>query len=573
MEEECESVYWRNNAYHNMTDHFFKNYTALTDYDVTLVCNDSQKLKAHINVLSAASPFLRKIFSSIPEKPIVLFLPCFEYYYLYSLLELFYKGSTKVYHKNLASFNDTAKELEINMLFENVVESQTLATALKPVSQLEAPSLLTEQNITEQTKCRTESVIKYIKSNISVLEEGEIHENSKIETGRTKYPEPISCFEPYHYTKEPKVPKENRVVKVEADNYEQNEIGKNEIDTTCANESFPENVDLVLIKEKIKNTPKKAKSKKFNIIKNQNGPTMKPTKNEQSQYKCIFCNFTADTPWSLTEHKLRSHEKEKIGVKKRMNLENFPKGKEHDINCEICGKHFKLLPNRRKNHYLAHLKRHKLRQGDCGCGIEFRKAFQKERHNKTKHMGYLACTKCKQCFLNESFLKAHEVKHNKTYDCTMCSEVFPSRWTLRIHLEDIHNQAKVEKKIQKCSLCGKMQNGVIGLKAHMKKVHKPEVCQICGKTVKILNRHIENVHVDDSKKKVKCEQCGKGFNDTSHLRFHQMSVHLKTRPYRCRYGCIDNIGYNDNSNRLSHERKRHSKAFKEVQSDKVKGKV
>ena len=118
-----------------------------------------------------------------------------------------------------------------------------------------------------------------------------------------------------------------------------------------------------------------------------------------------------------------------------------------------------------------------------------------------------------------------------------------------------------------------MQNGVIGLKAHMKKVHKPEVCQICGKTVKILNRHIENVHVDDSKKKVKCEQCGKGFNDTSHLRFHQMSVHLKTRPYRCRYGCIDNIGYNDNSNRLSHERKRHSKAFKEVQSDKVKGKV
>ena len=184
----------------------------------------------------------------------------------------------------------------------------------------------------------------------------------------------------------------------------------------------------------------------------------------------------------------------------------------------------------KKNHYLAHLKRHKLRQGNCGCGIEFRQEFQKERHNKIKHMGYIPCTKCQQCFLNETLLKAHEVKHNKTYDCTICSDVFPSKWTLRKHLEDIHNQAKVEKEIQKCPLCGKMQNGVIGLKAHLKKVHKPEVCQICGKTVNKFKRHMENVHVDDSEKKVKFEQCGKGFIDTSHLRFYQMSVHLKIRP-------------------------------------------
>ena len=111
-----------------------------------------------------------------------------------------------------------------------------------------------------------------------------------------------------------------------------------------------------------------------------------------------------------------------------------------------------------------------------------------------------------------------------------------------------------------------MQNGIIGLKAHTKKVHKPEVCQICGKTGKMLKRHLENVHVDDSEKKVKCEQCEKVFIGASHLRFHQMSVHFKTRPYRFRYGCIDNIGYNEHRNRNSHERKRHGKAFKEAQS-------
>ena len=567
MEKEGKSVYWRNNVYHNMTDIFFKNYTASTEYHVTLVCEDFLELKAHRMVLSAASPFLRNIFSSMSAEPIDLFLPCFEYYNLYSLLELIYKGSTTVSQRKLKIFIDTAEELYINTAIEKTVDSQP--SVLKPDGQLKASSLLTEQSNT-----RTESVIKNIKSYNSELEEGEIYENSKVETnGHTKYQEEISSFEHIHNTEEPVVTKNNKLVKVETDNYELNKIGKYEIDTTSAMKSFPEVVNLVVIqdpifvsKNKIKSKSKIPTHKRFSSLKNPYKPTQKHIKNEPSQYKCIFCNFTADTPWSLTEHKLRTHEKEKTVVRKKMNKDNFPKGKEHNINCEICGKYFKLLPNRKKNHYLAHLKRHKLRQGNCGCGIEFRQEFQKERHNKIKHMGYLACSKCQQCFLNETFLKAHEVKHTKTYDCSICSEVFSSKWTLRKHLEDIHNQAKVEKEVQKCPLCGKMQNGVIGLKAHLKKVHKPEVCQLCGKTVKILKRHMENIHVDDSEKKVKCEQCGKGFIDTSHLRFHQMSVHIKTRPYRCRYGCIDNIGYNDHSNRNSHERKRHGKAFKEAQS-------
>ena len=86
MEKEGKSVYWRNNAYHNMTYIFVKNYTALTEYDVTLVCDDFQELKAHKMVLSATSPFLRNIFFSVSAKPIDLFLPCFKYYNLYSLL-------------------------------------------------------------------------------------------------------------------------------------------------------------------------------------------------------------------------------------------------------------------------------------------------------------------------------------------------------------------------------------------------------------------------------------------------------------------------------------------------------
>ena len=90
-------------------------------------------------------------------EPIDLFLPCFEYYNLYSLLELIYKGSTTVYQRNLSKFIDKAEELYINISIEKTVDSQP--SVLKPDGQLKASSLLTEQSNT-----RTESVIKYIKS-------------------------------------------------------------------------------------------------------------------------------------------------------------------------------------------------------------------------------------------------------------------------------------------------------------------------------------------------------------------------------------------------------------------------
>ena len=78
----------------------------------------------------------------------------------------------------------------------------------------------------------------------------------------------------------------------------------------------------------------------FNSLKKLYRPTKKHIKNDISQYKCSFFNFTTDTPWILTKHKLRIHEKN-MGVQKKMNKDNFPKGKEHNINL-------KFLPKRKK---------------------------------------------------------------------------------------------------------------------------------------------------------------------------------------------------------------------------------
>ena len=62
-------------------------------------------------------------------------------------------------------------------------------------------------------------------------------------------------------------------------------------------------------------------------------------------------------------------------------------------------------------------------------------------------------------------------------------------------------------------------------------------------------------HLEDENKRRRCEQCGKGFVDETKLRSHKMNVHLKLRPYKCRFGC--DLSYNDKSNRTGNEKRKH----------------
>ena len=97
---------------------------------------------------------------------------------------------------------------------------------------------------------------------------------------------------------------------------------------------------------------------------------------------------------------------------------------------------------------------------------------------------------------------------------------------------------------------------------HKRKVHMARQCPICGEIFKTLRVHLNTVHKTDSEKKYQCQDCGKGFYDRSKLESHRMSIHIKSRPHRCRYGC--DIGYNDVSNRNSHEKKKHGSLFMQV---------
>ena len=105
------------------------------------------------------------------------------------------------------------------------------------------------------------------------------------------------------------------------------------------------------------------------------------------------------------------------------------------------------------------------------------------------------------------------------------------------------------------------------MRCHEEKIPCPE----CGKLVKDINQHNLISHTPDEEKPFQCPDCDRGFINQDQLKKHRISVHLKTRPYKCRYGCT--FAYIDPSNRNAHERKSHGKLYLNRTEEKEKNKI
>ena len=86
--------------------------------DVTLVCDDGRRIKAHKLVLSAGSSYFRQIFRS-EHVHHLMYLQDVAYQDLESILEFLYLGATKVANKNIENFMKLAGRLKINELLMN----------------------------------------------------------------------------------------------------------------------------------------------------------------------------------------------------------------------------------------------------------------------------------------------------------------------------------------------------------------------------------------------------------------------------------------------------------------------
>ena len=88
--------------------------------DVTLICEDKTKLKAHKFVLNACSPVFQAIIDDLPQSDPVIYLRGVFASEMKSILQFIYLGQTTLHVDGMNDFLKLARSLEIKEISQNV---------------------------------------------------------------------------------------------------------------------------------------------------------------------------------------------------------------------------------------------------------------------------------------------------------------------------------------------------------------------------------------------------------------------------------------------------------------------
>ena len=139
--------------------------------DVTLACDDNKQISAHKVVLSACSPFFRRILVSNPHQHPLIYLKGIKYDDLQSVMKFVYLGESEVGQGDLETFLSTAKDLEIKGLSDNEIErSPAPQHKIKEYQEGSDKAFVVkdsiigkyEDEIVENENCNTEEMIPSI---------------------------------------------------------------------------------------------------------------------------------------------------------------------------------------------------------------------------------------------------------------------------------------------------------------------------------------------------------------------------------------------------------------------------
>ena len=121
--------------WHTFKDHLLETIHSLLSSkqfaDVTLVCDDNIKVRAHSFVLSACSSVFSNLFLGESQTNATVFLKGINHHDLESILEFMYLGKTNFYENRMHAFLEASKGLQVKEICENV---EDLA---RPTSSLE----------------------------------------------------------------------------------------------------------------------------------------------------------------------------------------------------------------------------------------------------------------------------------------------------------------------------------------------------------------------------------------------------------------------------------------------------
>jgi len=112
------------NDFESNISHAFREIREEKDFfDVTLACEDEQ-IQAHKVILSACSPFFRKILKKNPHQHPLLFLKGVKYTEIVAILNFMYHGEVNVTQDDLNTFLAVAEELKVKGLTQGDQQSK-----------------------------------------------------------------------------------------------------------------------------------------------------------------------------------------------------------------------------------------------------------------------------------------------------------------------------------------------------------------------------------------------------------------------------------------------------------------
>ena len=273
--------------------------------------------------------------------------------------------------------------------------------------------------------------------------------------------------------------------------------------------------------------------------------------------RCQYCNRPVD-PNHMKFHQILMH-----------------KEKAEHLTCPICQMtnplhncNARKYVTKYKMHIDDHTNNKAIKKAMCEiCDIKYVGDGHRNHHNQVYHIGELLGCKSHRCYFTcktqEEMNEHVQMKHINTKSeneqkhsvCDICGFVYNTKYGIALHKKKMHKDDLIEDDLIQCTKCPMK---VKSIRKHMESHQEISVCTICGAKVKRMKNHMR-LHIPYDQCKFKCEPCKRGFFTTDKLRSHMMSVHLKERPYSCRYGC--EMAYNDVSNRNSHEKKKHGQLF------------
>ena len=238
-------------------------------------------------------------------------------------------------------------------------------------------------------------------------------------------------------------------------------------------------------------------------------------------------------------------------TKHKRNYHMLSVHKEADTECKICGKSLAGEASIKRHMKVFHTDSSLERCKTCG---KFYKKWEADSHTCIFHT-------CDKCGLSFTCIKKFRLHNNREHSenpftCEHCGKVFIK---YNLYVNHIDNEHK-EKKFA-CEQCGKRFRLISRLQVHQRVHGEKSVCPICNMNVRSLKRHIQSHHTAEEDKRFPCSKCGKGFVDKTTLKQHDLAVHLKLKPWLCRFDC--NYSCASKTNLYKHERMVHGKVFEQ----------